>query len=74
MSNSDPPLVWPRLPDWPSTKAPLVYLDLNHWIYLAQANSGLSSGARFLPSLGACRNASKSGAARSFSQAPTILR
>jgi hypothetical protein len=41
-----------------------VYLDLNHWIYLAQANSGLSSGARFLPSLGACRNASKSGAAR----------
>jgi len=41
-----------------------VYLDLNHWIYLAQANSGLSSGTRFLRALDACRNACLSGAAR----------
>jgi hypothetical protein len=43
--------------------APLVYLDLNHWIYLAQARAGLSSGATFLPALEACRNARHSGKA-----------
>jgi hypothetical protein len=64
MSRSDPQLVWPRLTDWPSNKAPLVYLDLNHWIYLAQANARLSTGTRFLPFLDACRNACRSGAAR----------
>jgi hypothetical protein len=59
-----PPLVWPRLTDWPGHTVPIVYLDLNHWIYLAQASAGLSSGSRFLSSLEACRSACRSGAAR----------
>lgn len=64
MSKTAPQLVWPRLTDWPTHTAPLVYLDLNHWIYLAQARAGLSSGARFVPALEACRSARRSGAAR----------
>jgi hypothetical protein len=59
-----PLLVWPRLTDWPTHTAPLVYLDLNHWIYLAQARAGLTSGARFASALEACRNARRSDAAR----------
>ena len=64
MSETAPQFVWPRLKDWPTHTVPLVYLDLNHWIYLAQARAGLSSGARFVPALEACRNACHSGAAR----------
>jgi hypothetical protein len=64
MSMTAPPLVWPRLTDWPTHTAPLVYLDLNHWIYLAQAKAGLSSGARFVAALEACRSARRSGVAR----------
>jgi len=64
MSEIAPQFVWPRLTDWPTHTAPLVYLDLNHWIYLAQARAGLSSGAGFVPALEACRNARHSGAAR----------
>jgi hypothetical protein len=56
--------VWPRLTDWPTHAVPLVYLDLNHWIYLAQARAGLSSGVRFVSALEACRNACSSGTAR----------
>lgn len=36
MREIEPDLVWPRLLGWPSD-TPLVYLDLNQWIYLAQA-------------------------------------
>ena len=64
MSKTAPPFVWPHLTDWQTQTVPLVYLDLNHWIYLAQARAGLSSGVAFLPALEACRNASHSGAAR----------
>jgi hypothetical protein len=64
MPKTSPQFVWPRLTDWPNHTAPLVYLDLNHWIYLAQARAGLGSGARFVPALEACRNAYHSGAAR----------
>lgn len=65
MTKTAPLLVWPPLTDWPPTQtAPLVYLDLNHWIYLAQARAGLSSGAPFVSALDACRSARRSGAAR----------
>jgi hypothetical protein len=64
MSKTAPQFVWPRLADWPTHTVPLVYLDLNHWIYLAQARVGLSSGAQFVSALEACRSARRSGAAR----------
>lgn len=59
----DVPPVWPsalRLPAWPPL---LVYLDLNHWIGLAQAATGHRSGVRFAGCLSACRAARASGAA-----------
>jgi hypothetical protein len=55
-----PPFVWPRLADGPVRTTPLVYLDLNHWIYLAQAHVGVKSGEPFAPTLAACRRASHS--------------
>lgn len=59
-SGLHPPLVWPKLADWPVRTAPLVYLDLNHWIYLAQAHAGVKSGETFAPALAACRRALQS--------------
>ena len=64
MFRTAPQCVWPRLADWSAQTAPLVYLDLNHWIYLAQARAGLRSGAPFVAALEACRNARRLGAAR----------
>jgi hypothetical protein len=62
MPNTQPELVWPRLIGWPST-TPLVYLDLNHWIYLAQARAGTPNGRRFVDVLNACRTLRSNGAA-----------
>jgi hypothetical protein len=35
---------WPQLLERPTAGSTLVYLDLNHWIYLAQANTGHRRG------------------------------
>lgn len=41
----------------------MVYLDLNHWIYLAQARAGVPSGRRFGDTLETCRTLRRQGAA-----------
>ncbi len=64
MRSTAPALVWPDMLEWPIDPVPLVYLDLNHWIYLAQARAGKSSGHRFSSALEACRDAQRSGSAR----------
>jgi hypothetical protein len=51
MRDEPPALVWPRLVELPSDNVPLVYLDLNHWISLAQASTGHPNGASFVPTL-----------------------
>jgi hypothetical protein len=38
--NAAPPFVWPPLLELPSNDVFIVYLDLNHWIGLAQASAG----------------------------------
>jgi hypothetical protein len=46
------PYAWPlSLLTSPAGK-PLVYLDMNHWIYLAQAATGHASGRRHREALG----------------------
>jgi hypothetical protein len=37
MREEPPALGWPRLLELPSDSVNVVYLDLNHWIYPAQA-------------------------------------
>lgn len=56
-SEQAPPLVWPPLSTlWrPHPPFQLVYLDLNHWISLAQANTKHPSGAKYVEVLAACR-------------------
>jgi hypothetical protein len=46
----------------PAPEARLVYLDLNHWIGLAKANTGHPDGARHRDALAALRQAKTSGA------------
>ena len=58
-----PALVWPSSLVRPSCPPKLVYLDLNHWIYLSQAASGARNGASYLPALEACRRACVAGRA-----------
>ena len=58
-----PDLVWPRSLVQRSDRPLLVYLDLNHWIGLAQADSGHRDGLRFQPVLEACREARRSNLA-----------
>jgi hypothetical protein len=58
-----PPLVWPRGLLQPCRPPSLVYLDLNHWIYLAQAATGHAEGARHREALDACRAARATGTA-----------
>lgn len=55
-----PDLVWPTLVLPPSPQRPLVYLDLNHWISLAQARSGHPSGRAFQEALEFTRQARQS--------------
>ena len=63
MLDKPPSLVWPRLLGLPSEDVKIVYLDLCHWIYLAQASLGQPKGAKFVPSLEACRAARSAGTA-----------
>jgi hypothetical protein len=63
MRDRPPDLAWPRFADWPS-RVPLVYLDLNHWIALAQARVGHPQGADALSVLLVCSAAARNGAAK----------
>ncbi len=54
---------WPRLLIQPARPPVLVYLDLNHWIGLAQAAVGHASGAPHQQVLAQCRAARTSGLA-----------
>src|SRR6266404_3444780 len=63
MRDAPPALVWPRLLELPSEKVTLVYLDLNHWIYLAQAAVADSQRKTFVGCLDACRAARSAGTA-----------
>jgi hypothetical protein len=58
-----PPLIWPSGLVRPSASVPLVYLDMNHWISLAQAHTGHASGARYQDVLRTCRHHAQQGAA-----------
>ena len=61
MTDAAPGLVWPRLLQWPSNDACIVYFDLNHWIYLAQRVRGRSDWVD--AAFDACRAAKARGAA-----------
>lgn len=63
MRDEPPALVWPRLLELPSDAVNVVYLDLNHWIYLAQASVGHSKGSSFTKALEACLAARSAGTA-----------
>ena len=63
MRDEPPALVWPRLLELPSDTVNVVYLDLNHWISLAQASLGHSKGISFTKALEACRAARSAGTA-----------
>jgi len=49
--------------DLPADDVKLVYLDLNHWISLAQASTGHANGISFVETLKACRAAKSAGSA-----------
>ena len=52
MKNPDEPaLVWPPSLKRPLTGRPVVYLDLNHWISLAEAAVGHEQGESFKDAL-----------------------
>lgn len=55
------PLVWPTTLVPPARPPKLVYLDLNHWIYLSQAAAGGGKGAAFEGALACCREAKAAG-------------
>ncbi len=63
MKDKPPALVWPRLLELPSENVNVVYLDLNHWISLAQASVGHSKGSSFVETLEACHAARSAGTA-----------
>src|SRR5690242_8277946 len=62
MRESAPALVWPSLLQLPSDAVKIVYLDLNHWIYLAQAATGIPQKKSAVVALEACRSARRCGA------------
>lgn len=55
------PYVWPSSIQRPDPKTAVVYLDLNHWVALAKANSGHPDGRRYEDSLKALHRARDSG-------------
>ncbi|MEU3181085.1 MULTISPECIES: hypothetical protein [Streptomyces] len=55
--------IWPETLQWPQTTAKVVFLDLNHWIALAQAHTGHARGAEHQAALNACRDAQQRGKA-----------
>jgi hypothetical protein len=59
----DEPLMWPQALVRPDRPPLLVYLDLNHWIHLAQAATGHAQGAGYRDALDACRAAKSAGVA-----------
>lgn len=61
MHRSESPYIWPPRLYRPSYDHTLVYLDLNHWIYLAQAATGHSQGPRYERALEVLREAKRSG-------------
>jgi hypothetical protein len=61
MKNEPPALSWPRYLELPPENVILIYLDLNHWISLAQASVGHEKGIAFLDILEACRRARTAG-------------
>lgn len=63
MNEQPPALAWPANLQLPPDTVTVVYLDLNHWISLAQASVGHPKGGSFLETLEACRSAQKSGTA-----------
>lgn len=63
MKPPPPPLVWPTLLEFPPPNALLVYLDLNHWIGLAQACVGHRKGDIHHEALEACHAARSAGTA-----------
>lgn len=63
MRDELPPLVWPHLLQLPPDTVTIVYLDLNHWICLAQAFVGHSRGRSFTSVLEVCRAAKSAGTA-----------
>lgn len=56
-------LAWPRRLEVPPDNVTVVYLDLNHWISLAQASVGHIKGRPFTGTLAACRRARNDGVA-----------
>jgi hypothetical protein len=59
---TDVPYIWPSSQLFrPALDIRIVYLDLNHWIYLAKAATGHPDGARHLAALEALRRALASG-------------
>ena len=54
---------WPTTLRLPSRPPKLVFLDLLHWIALAQANTGHREGRQFMDALAACIAAGEAGAA-----------
>lgn len=58
-----PDLVWPALLRLPPDDVAVVYLDMNHWIGLAQAHSGHPNGKDKRTALEACRAAKSKGTA-----------
>ena len=58
-----PQLIWPPLLELPPADMLIVYLDLNHWIGLAQALAGHPKGAAHGDVLQACRAARSAGKA-----------
>ena len=62
MSSADglaPPFLWPPRLTLPTAKT--IYLDLNHWVSLAKANTGHRDGSEFKPVLEACADAAARG-------------
>ncbi len=61
MLDQPPSLIWPPQLLLPPADKILIYLDLNHWISLAQAALGHPQGTRHLKILEACRGAKATG-------------
>jgi len=57
LDRPETPYAWPPSLLAQPGELPLVYLDLNHWIYLAKAATGHRTGTQFQPALEALRHA-----------------
>lgn len=57
LHRSDVPYVWPASIRRGEGSRQVIYLDLNHWIGLAKADTGHRDGSRYTDLLAACRHA-----------------